>query len=229
MTKILVWIPSWDWRLVPELNTFIENIKIDWCIVNKVLSKRTLVNRARNVMILKAIQEWYDYILFLDDDNIPENPNTVKELLDMDVDIATWIYLTRIWDRKFILYDKVSDQEWRYKQIEKIDRNRWQIFEVWATWWGCVLIKIAVFKKLMEKYSYHQFEDKITHFYEWVEYVFDKPLLDISKVTRCKMWWDVTFCDRATTEWFKIYANTNCPLLHIWQEEIIKVTDDFYI
>lgn len=228
MKKILIWIPSFDWKLAEWLGEYIDNIKLDWYIIDKVIAKRTLVNRARNNIILKAVNEWYDYILFMDDDNVPENPKILEILMDMNVDIATWVYLSRIWERKFILYDRVSDKEWRYKQIEKIDWSKWPILEVWATWWWYLLVKIKVFKKLMEKYSYHQFEDKITYFYEWVEYICDRPLLDITKVSRCKMWWDVTFCDRATTEWFKIFANLRCPLLHIWDWEIIQVTDDFY-
>lgn len=67
-----------------------------------------LVNRARNYMIDEALAKDYDYIWFMDDDNIPENADTLKILVDMDVDIATGIYTTRVGEKELILYRKTG-------------------------------------------------------------------------------------------------------------------------
>jgi GT2 family glycosyltransferase len=55
-----------------------------------------LVNRARNFMIMDALKEDYDYIWFMDDDNIPENPKTLDIMIDMCEDIVTGIYTSRV-------------------------------------------------------------------------------------------------------------------------------------
>ena len=230
MKKIMVAIPSWEWKLDPRIHAFLDNIKKEWEFELDVrLSKRMLVNRARNYMIDEALAKDYDYIWFMDDDNIPENADTLKILVDMDVDIATGIYTTRVGEKELILYRKTGWKP-RYERIKKLPEALWPIQEVdWTGGW-CLLVKMGAIRKLVSQFDIHLFEDKLTYFIDWEEYLFDKPITekDLLFVEKCSMSWDITFCDRAKRLGYKIWVNLRCPLLHLWEPEVRFVDDSFY-
>lgn len=226
--KILIWIPSYQWTIPMEIYTFLNNMVLpEGCTKNIIMTKRTPITTARNLMAKKAIKEWYDYLLFMDDDNIPENKYAVSTLIEDDKDIACWYYKDRNWN-ELVLFNKLNydKNKFTYKNVKHINMNKWQVQEIWAAWTGFMLIKTEVLKDLYIKYNWEIFEYKRMDFYKGKEYMFTEPLLDIEDSFSFFMSEDICFCHRAMENWYKTWFDLRVPVLHIGKEQIIRVGND---
>lgn len=229
LMKILIWIPSFEWKISAELLSYINNMEIpQWWKKNIFITKRTLVADARNMIVEKAINEWYDYVLFIDDDQVPELTSSVMSLLETKRSIISWITKTRTWNR-LPLYNRVKCDVWfTYKNVEKIDIDNGCFQKIDACWMFFMLIHIDVLKRLHNLHNGIIFENKVTYFYKWKEYLFDKPLKNIKDVFALQLSEDILFCQRAHDIWYNIFFDVRVPVIHYWNPEKIKIWYDKY-
>jgi hypothetical protein len=73
MKKILLYIPTFEGKLSIEFIGWLQNVKVPKGYELDIsFSKRTLIDRARNMAVEKTIKDKYDYLFFVDDDTYPQ-------------------------------------------------------------------------------------------------------------------------------------------------------------
>ena len=69
------------WSIPASMVKYLFTMEIPWNVsVSLSTPERMPVMLARNEIIKQAVVWWYDYILFLDDDNVPEQKNILSLL-----------------------------------------------------------------------------------------------------------------------------------------------------
>lgn len=235
MQKVLIAMPTIDWKIPVDTVETLVTVDTSWIEVWYWFTKRSIVFDARNRLVWDAVEYWYDYILFMDDDNPVLTWNNFLKLMLEDislpwVDIVTGLYKSRtikdilnvyeIWkDKKTDMYDYIPLKEVDWEWIKKVAN----------CWCWCVLIKREVFETLYNKYYQTPFEYKrVEYLKRWEEYVefnwkaiqylerensiYVKPLSE-----------DLLFFERAVKEWFSIYADERIRCGHIWIPQMITV------
>ena len=146
---------------------------------------RQPIPQARNLMLFKSLD--YDYLLFLDDDNIPEDINFLDKLVEADKDIISWIIPKRTPDKDWIFSLCIYDEEylgiWEYIYTNYVNLPAWDdIFEIYNCWMWCVLIKRDIIQSMFNQYD-NPCEAKTVWFYiDWQEHIRDDEI-DPYKIT----------------------------------------------
>jgi len=226
MQKILFAMPSYNWVIPVSFVDVLLKLEIPkWVKLTYKAITRSCIHSARNVFFKYMLDEWFDYILMCDDDNIPEI-NVIEQLLENNKDIVTWIIRGRIKPFPLCIYKKVPNKEWfyNYRPYDTIDVSNWYLVEVDNTWSWCVLIKREVCEKLYNKYMEMPFESRQVEYvktktWEFIEFnvwIFDRKDIDFNKIEIYKknIWEDILFFDRCQREWYKIYCDTRVQLRH---------------
>lgn len=106
------------------------------------------VDIARNWCVLHAIENQYDYIMWVDSDNVIPR-DAVKKLISSGKDIISGVYARKIIGSKDIVLlnrDKTEDR-YTFLTTEVVNTG---IIEVDAAGFGCILTKVDVFRKLFD-------------------------------------------------------------------------------
>ncbi|NIM46670.1 MAG: hypothetical protein GTN40_00725 [Candidatus Aenigmarchaeota archaeon] len=173
------------------LNIINENItKYD---IRLVFSKRFPLDAARNELVEKALLENPDYLWFIDSDMLIP-PNTLDNLFAKDKDIISALYFQRKPPYRPVVCMK--NKEGKYKLLDFVKLNA--LHEVDIVGFGCVLVKKEVFEKLKERGYNTFFEFKNIHT-DIVEQLNE----------------DMTFCENAKKEGFKVFLDTSIVCKHI--------------
>lgn len=234
MTKVLIWIPTIDGRIPTEMADCLMNMDVKDLEIWVAFTKRAIIHCARNAIANTAIEWWYDYLMFLDDDTIPEQKDFLKKLLSYDVDMITWLYMSRTTPWLTIFqwkpHDKTVMEYLVYQPQDILAMNRWA-FEVEWAWSWCCLIKVPVLKKIYDEYHTRPYE------YKTVEYVKTKnwSFIELSMWTIDQVWdWDMECCaknmsedmlffERARRMWYKLYATNEVLCKHLWGSVALEV------
>jgi len=232
MKKIFVWMACWTWFVMPEIMFSLFNQEIpEWykLVFNESsIISRHIVHRARNELVRRFLDWWYDYLLWCDDDN-PPTYDWVKRLIESDKDIVSGIVPLRWW----YSYNVTVNWVW-LKTLEWLP----EVFEIENFWTGFCLIKREVVKKVFEVtwgYPYM--------FSPW-EFVFnmDKHCLELYNwqgntekyhtkdwkisVRKWEIWEDLYFWIKSKELWYKMYANKYAICKHYkWSPDFISVRD----
>lgn len=242
--KILIGIPCIDGKVPIEMINFLFNMETDWVEIGYAFIKRVMIHYARSAIMKQAIDWWYDYLFFLDDDNPPDRTDVLDLLLEdlqdnPDMKIISWLYRMRQKPHKLTIFWETVDENWfrQYVNLEKVDASKWDIIEVAniPTW--CVLIDISVCKEMMEKYKDEPFECKTVLYVkvweEWEEFSPDR-LNEYTKneqvlfATRA-MGEDILFFERCRTAGYRLYVDCRATCRHLSHPQLIPVWEDTFI
>lgn len=142
------------------------------------------VDIARNWCVLHAIENQYDYIMWVDSDNIIPR-DAVKKLIGSGKDIISGVYAKKlIGSKDVILLNKDKEQGYKFLTTEVVNTG---IIEVDAVGFGCVLVKVDVFRKLFEITGRGWFKTN--------------QELGVGE--------DIYFCEKAKEIGYKVYADTS--------------------
>jgi len=226
MKKILLYIPTFEGKLSIEFIGWLQNVKVPKGYELDIsFSKRTLIDRARNMAVEKTIKDKYDYLFFVDDDTYPQT-DVLEYLLWDDLPIVSGVYRARWWDNKLMLRERViMDGKPYYYNLNKINKSMGIVQHIDAVWAGCLLIKRSVLEDMVREYWPTLFENKTMMFYKGREYIWDTELTDLNKVSYLYMSEDITFCERATSMMYDIKFDTRCNCLHetVWMDKSMYV------
>lgn len=228
--KILLVIPCYTGEIHDEVRKAIDNLVIpDWYELEEKVLIRTMVHVARNYAVKLALDWWFDYLLFCDDDNAPEK-DALKLLLEADKDIIGWIIRWRSVPHKLCIFDREPDKDGfrKYVQFQRMPIVPDDVFEIANTWTGFILYKRAVLEKMREFYDKHPFEFKVAHYVQFInwsrcelEKAFPKflPIFKYEKdgsikIIHSPVSEDILFHERAKYQWFKIFAHRKVCLKH---------------
>jgi hypothetical protein len=241
MKKILLAMPSIEGKIPKETVRALLQLQVpEWYSIDHWFTARTLIHQARNAYLQLAMDKWYDYIFFLDDDN-PCPSDTLYRLLRHNQDIVTWLVPSRThnknWTRLLNIFKSQIHPHWHieYLQYEKISR-KYELIEIENCGTGCVLISRNVIEALYNKYHTMPFEFRTYRYKkpqeEHTEEIKQEQIndldIDINTYTR-SISEDLLFFERAKKEWFKIYADCTIKCEHIGEHYISKVDNKFYV
>lgn len=143
------------------------------------------VDEARNMLSKHAIENGYDYILWVDADVIVPK-DTIEKFIKSGKEIIAGLYSYKVLTRnEVVCLKKVGDRYGNYK-ADKICELK-EILEVDAFGFGCVFMSVDVLKHLTEPY-----------------FVFKNDLGE-----------DIYFCEKAKKAGYKLYADPTVLCGHI--------------
>lgn len=233
--KILIAMPTATWSIPSEMDDYFHAIEYpEWCKIWKFKVKKKEICLARNQYLVMAIRDNYDYIWFLDDDNVPNQLNALEILLSYKKDIICWLVPTR--ERingvfNLCIYDKKLNDYGMHSYEPRKTTPTEELTSVSACGMWCVLVSRNCFEKLYRKYQACPFEMRNMRYY--LEDKFIKSEDDLrhqhvdTKIKYCRFVSEsILFSERAKKEWFEIFATNKVTCNHIWENEIINI--DFH-
>lgn len=158
------------------------------------IGSQMFIDSARNITVDFAIDNGYDYILWLDDDMvIMPGSNILHKLFAHDKDIVAPLFFTRSLPYMPLLFDKVVRADGCFTTYDhRIDYKK-ELQKVDGVGFGFVLTKVEVFKKIGSPY----FE------------------------TRAGLGEDMFFCNKACNNGFEIYCDATIDVGHIGEPPVI--------
>lgn len=184
--------------------------------------ERQRVDKARNAFVMEALNNGFDYLFMVDDDN-PIPPDTLEKFIEDDKDIVSAPILGRNPDKN----GKYSLCSFYAEDVE-VDGSPLKLYfnigefkddgplhKVDATGTGCLLIKRIVLETLMKKHK-----DGI---FEFGDIKFKKPIIyNGQEYDRRTMSEDCEFSERATNAGFEIWVDDRIRPIHLTTVGAVK-------
>lgn len=187
MKKILIAIPSGDDLAAEFVQSLLALKPVDHVEIK--IQTGSLVYLSREILAAYAINNSFDYVLWLDTDMVFK-PDLLERLIEDDVDMAAGLFFQRrppcepaIW--KSIVY---GEGENRYDE-KFLDYPEGEMFEIDACGMAAVLVKGEVLRTVHERYL-RTFE----------------PISGYGE--------DISFCLRAKNCGFKIWCDSRIKVGH---------------
>jgi len=160
-------------------------------VVDPYIVEGSLIYDARDAIATFAVNNGYDYVLYVDSDMI-FGPDDLKKLVSHDADIVSGLYVTRRGENENVCYSKViTRRRFPYRASALIhDKQITGYGPVAACGFGFCLIKCSVLKTMFKRYK-SLFE----------------PFKGVGE--------DIAFCLRAKRSGYKIYIDRDVKLGHI--------------
>lgn len=199
--KVLLWMSTADGKIPVDMLQFLMSMETKHD-VDMTFPIRLPIATARNKIINHAINNNFDYIWRLDDDNPPEMPNALDLLLEHGADIVSWCVPSRQrhkdWTYKLCIYDKkeVKDGVMRH-QMEKMPTSFMEIANC-GCW--CVVMSVKCLKELVQHFpapcetslhKYHSiWDDRVNSDYIenawdslWIHNIISEDLILVERLT----------------------------------------------
>lgn len=159
----------------------------------------SLVYLSREILAAYAINNNFDYVLWLDDDMVFK-PDLLEKLIEDDVDVAAGLFVQRRYPYEPAIWkDIVCGDEGRYDE-KYLDYPENELFEIDACGMAAVLVKGEVLKTVSE--TYHRTYEPISGYGE-----------------------DISFCIRAKNSGYKLWCDSRVKVGHVGR---YIFTDDTY-
>ena len=143
--KLLIAIPTTDFMHAEFVKSLVA-LKID--VPHEIcIMSGTLVYMARDKLANKAINEGFDYVLWLDSDMVFQ-PTLYDDLSFSGHDFVTGVYHTRRPAYNSCIFEKIDLDS--FKAVEKYQND---IFRVEGCGFGCVLIATQILRDVMLTYK----------------------------------------------------------------------------
>lgn len=194
MKKILIAIPCMDMvsaRFAQSLSTL---KKTEHCVVSFLIN--SLIYDSRNKLAAYAVEEEFDYILWLDSDMVFP-PNTLERMMKTldehpEIDILNALYFRRGAPFTPVAFDvlDINDKgECNFVDMTEVPEG---LKEIAGCGFGCVLMRTDCLIDLAAKYGHNT----------WFT-----PLGNVGE--------DCSFCIRARNEGYKIFCDPTIPIGHM--------------
>lgn len=165
MKKILIAIPTMATVPIEFMLSMLGLQTVEQTEVSVVAN--SLVYTARNQLALKAIEEKFDYILWLDSDMVFPS-DTLKKLYEKaeknNLDFISGLYFSRTQPQKPVVYKSIDWEQDPKTALIKHSAEPWydypkdQIFGIGGSGFGCVLVKTSLIKLIAERFQVSPFE-----------------------------------------------------------------------
>lgn len=186
--RLLVGIPSLDYmnvEFVKCLFALTEKLRRDGINFDVDIESGTLVYMARERIAHKAINEKYDYVLWLDSDMI-FSPEILDDLMFSGQQFVTGIYHARRKGYASCIFKEIEINE----KVERFEEYPSETFEIAGCGFGCVLVSREILEQVCIYYG--------TCF---------TPLKGYGE--------DIAFCKRARDMGFKLWCEPSVVCGHI--------------
>ncbi len=150
--KILIGLPVYKTISAKTAFSLIEMIRATKRETQVLFQDGVFVHQNQNIIAEYAIENSFDYVLFVEHDMIFE-PDTLNKLLADNKDVVCANYNFRSEPRCSMVFDKEL-KNIPFKEIPKAT------FEAGAVPTGITLIKTEVFKKLKKPYFFYEYNEE---------------------------------------------------------------------
>lgn len=160
---------SWEPEWIENIYTKIRHVPVDWCNKLTFLCKVPSLPVARDILVTEALKANADYILFLDDDHVLEQPADPNQALKTLYDC---INKDDTKDGKMVsaLYRAKQKQGFNYAMWMKYQDKGFIPIKEWTGNWltvdvagmGFCLIDLKIFKEVKKPYFYWETADDIS-------------------------------------------------------------------
>lgn len=162
--KILVAVPCMDTTPVGftlslvDMLTYSQKLGDD---IKLCMHTNSLVYDSRNLLSLTAIEQNFDYVLWLDSDMVfpPDLIEYMLGTMDIlgDIDMLTEVYYMRKPPHSPVLYSVIDEPELKDGQVQKKIQTMTNIpdslFTVEGCGFGCVMTKVSLLKEVWDKFG----------------------------------------------------------------------------
>ena len=162
-------------------------VHLDTCQASINISSGGNIASNRNALTEKALSLGADWIFYVDDDQI-FNPNTLRKLVDRDVDVVSGLYVGRNVPFEPVAYDK-EDERGFVKSVT-LENTHSGMLEVKAVGAGALLARCNVFKNL------------------------EKPYWRLGQTNNASLGEDIDFCQRVRKTGAKIFVDLDVCVGH---------------
>ena len=159
------------------------------------IEQGTVIDRARNQLARKALNDECDYIMFIDADMILP-PKAIDDLIDMNLNIVSGLYFAKGKPYLPVARIKKNDDDIDHKFLETFEFGK--VMKVAGAGMGCCLIKADVLKKLE---------------YPWFKFEWKKIKGSMQQLAE-----DLYFCNAAKKIGYDTYLNTGIVCEHFGAE-----------
>lgn len=200
--KVLVWLPVANELFVFKgvLDTIDYYVK-KGCGFN--MTQKLPITQSRNQFFRFVMDKWYDYLLFIDDDNYPINKDILDRMIKLDKDVVTWYVRRKYWKH----FDITDEQDLLIKDLYfKTDEEIAQLTndEVVIDWFKNQGNRntFCVYERLLKKVPvYHPINKPITWdvdmCWAWfvlikrnvIKWALDKYIMPFER--KCALYWKV--------------------------------------
>lgn len=229
MKTIFVWMPSWSWFPYPDVifNIRDQEMPAD-CVMRfnmDSLSCWQVVHRARNDIVRRFLELWFDYLWFCDDDN-PPSTDVLKYLIEADKDAVSALVPLRHWALWWTVNLNLTIDGKSVTSLEWLP----DLFEIENFWTGCVLLSRKIVKDVFEytKWLPYMFWtiDFVFNSKDWIREIYEdqdkhewweeKYINVDGKITKIswEVWEDLYFWVVAKKLWYKFYADKRARCIH---------------
>lgn len=146
--KILIGIPCMESIPVETVESILKLKKPCQCDIKFI--PNSLVYVARDRLVRMAVNQCYDYLLFIDSDMTFE-PNALIKALEHDEDVVSGLYFKRKGNHAPVVYSDVQMRFTDSPKAETITHFEDDFFEIKGCGMGFCLIKVDLLQKLLEK------------------------------------------------------------------------------
>jgi len=210
--KILLGMPSYGGNF-PSIMLHTAFNLIRPCPIGLMTPDRKPIDHARNMIATVALEQDYDYLFFIDDDN-PVPRDTLIKFLEDDKDIVTAPILKREPDEDgsyplCAFYGRMEGDIRLYDSITEF----WDpgpLHRIALCGMGCTLIKRKVLEAVNAKYPGCPFQrGNLIHFEK------TDTIIDRTKGLKRTTSEDLEFCERANDEGFEVWLDDRIRPLHL--------------
>ena len=162
--SILICVPTMSHVPVEFLSSFTGLRRVGESHV--LMTRDTLIYSARNSLALTAVQRDYDWLFWLDSDMV-FGPDLLERLLaeakEKDLDVLSGLYFKRTTPTEPVILKKL---DWRVNAEGAVEREaeayldypRDALFEVEGAGTGCLLTRVGIYRKVMERFGITPFQ-----------------------------------------------------------------------
>lgn len=150
--KILLGMPCM--RTIPYRTVISLLRTVKRGVVDPMMVEGSLVYDSRDTIARFAVENGYDYVLFVDSDMQFDKPD-IDRLLSHNVGICSGLYVTRNGEDKNVCYERIiTRRRFPYRPPELIeDKSTSGYGRVAACGFGFCLIKTSVIKSMFKRYK----------------------------------------------------------------------------
>lgn len=145
--KLLIAIPTLDYIHVDFMRSLLGLVKKIDCDYEICIMSGTLVYVARDKLANKAINEGFEWVLWLDSDMVFQD-TLLEDLQFCGKDFVTGVYQARRKGYDSCIFEKIDLDE-----LKKCGSYPAQAFRVEGCGFGCVLIKTEILKHIVQTYK----------------------------------------------------------------------------
>lgn len=154
--KTLIAVPCMDTLPVGFVNSLLRIQTVDETV--PYLKPNSLIYDSRNILSLYAIENNFDYVMWLDSD-ITFPRNIITKLQSYEMDMVTGLYVKRHDPVEPVLYAELEEPECdemgkpigHIKPYTNYPKN--SFFPVKGCGFGCVLTSVKLLKKVWDKFG----------------------------------------------------------------------------